>query len=92
MLARVMTPDPTVIELTIALLGVAAVFQISDGLQAVGSGALRGTGDTRFPFIANLLGHWLVGLPVAIYLGNPNREDLTLKLWLEMIEETRSRR
>ena len=68
-LARAMTPDPAVIELSIALLGVAAVFQISDGLQAVGSGALRGTGDTRYPFIANLLGHWLVGLPVALYLG-----------------------
>lgn len=68
-LARLMTPDPAVIELTVALLGVAAVFQISDGLQAVGAGALRGAGDTRYSFIANLLGHWLVGLPVALYLG-----------------------
>lgn len=68
-LARAMTPDLAVIDLTIALLGVAAVFQISDGLQAVGSGSLRGSGDTRYPFVANLLGHWLVGLPVALYLG-----------------------
>ena len=26
---------------------------------------------------------------LRVYLGNPNREDLTLKLWIEMIEETR---
>lgn len=68
-LARMMTPDSTVIEVTVALLSVAAVFQISDGLQAIGSGVLRGTGDTRFSFIANVVGHWLVGAPVALYCG-----------------------
>ncbi len=68
-LARAMTPDPAVIEVAVALLGVAAVFQISDGLQAVGSGILRGTGDTRFSFVANVAGHWFVGAPVALYLG-----------------------
>jgi MATE family multidrug resistance protein len=68
-LARAMSPDPAVIDVTVALLGVAAVFQISDGLQAVGSGALRGTGDTRFSFVANVVGHWLVGAPVALYCG-----------------------
>jgi len=69
LLARAMTPDPAVIDVAVALLGVAAVFQISDGLQAVGSGALRGTGDTRFSFLANVVGHWLVGAPVALYCG-----------------------
>ncbi len=68
-LARAMTPDEAVIEVTVALLGVAAVFQISDGLQAVGSGVLRGTGDTRFSFVANVVGHWVVGAPVALYCG-----------------------
>ena len=68
-LARVMTPDPAVIEVAVALLGVAAVFQISDGLQAVGSGVLRGTGDTRYSFLANVVGHWIVGAPVALYCG-----------------------
>jgi len=48
---------------------VCAVFQISDGIQAVGAGVLRGAGDTRFAFLANLFGHYLVGLPVAILLG-----------------------
>lgn len=69
LLARAMTPDPAVLDTAVALLGVAAVFQISDGLQAIGAGALRGTGDTRFSFLANVVGHWLVGAPVAVYLG-----------------------
>ena len=47
----------------------ASVFQISDGVQAVGAGVLRGAGDTRFAFLANLVGHYAVGLPVAVALG-----------------------
>lgn len=68
-LARVMSSKPEVISIASALFAVTAVFQISDGVQAVGAGALRGAGDTRFPFWANLVGHWLIGLPIAIVLG-----------------------
>jgi MATE family multidrug resistance protein len=53
----------------VPLLRIAAVFQISDGLQAVGAGVLRGAGETRFTFAANMVGHWLVGVPAAIALG-----------------------
>jgi MATE family multidrug resistance protein len=45
------------------------VFQLSDGVQAVGAGVLRGAGDTKYASIANVVGHWLVGLPVALFLG-----------------------
>jgi MATE family multidrug resistance protein len=38
-------------------------------VQAAGAGVLRGAGDTRFPFLANLTGHYLVGFPVALLLG-----------------------
>jgi MATE family multidrug resistance protein len=68
-LARIVTNDLTVVEAAIPLLAIAAVFQLSDGLQAVAAGALRGAGDTRASLIANLIGHWLIGLPVAIGLG-----------------------
>jgi MATE family multidrug resistance protein len=68
-LASLFTNKPEVILASIPLLAVAAVFQISDGTQAVGAGVLRGAADTRFAFIANLLGHWFIGLPVAVYLG-----------------------
>lgn len=50
------------------LLLVAAAFQIFDGVQAVATGALRGLGDTRTPMLANLAGHWLLGLPVGYVL------------------------
>jgi multidrug resistance protein, MATE family len=68
-LARMVTNQESVIAASIPLLMVAAVFQLSDGIQAVGAGVLRGAADTRFAFIANLIGHWLIGLPVALYLG-----------------------
>lgn len=68
-LASLLSNKPEVILASIPLLAVAAVFQISDGTQAVGAGVLRGAADTRFAFIANLLGHWFIGLPIAIYLG-----------------------
>ncbi|HET9593949.1 MAG TPA: MATE family efflux transporter [Anaeromyxobacteraceae bacterium] len=68
-LARLMSDDPRVVAAAAPLLVVAAVFQVSDGTQAVGAGALRGAGDTRFTFAANMVGHWLVGFPLAIALG-----------------------
>ncbi|MBI5070041.1 MAG: MATE family efflux transporter [Deltaproteobacteria bacterium] len=68
-LARLFTDDPAVAHEAAALFVVAAVFQISDGLQGSGAGVLRGAGDTRFTFGANMVGHWLVGLPVALLLG-----------------------
>ncbi|MFZ2492960.1 MAG: MATE family efflux transporter, partial [Thermoanaerobaculia bacterium] len=68
-LARLVTNQRAVIDAAIPLFLVAAVFQLSDGIQAVGSGVLRGAGDTRFAFGANLVGHWLVGFPVALLLG-----------------------
>jgi len=68
-LARLLTNQETVIAAAVPILLVAAVFQLSDGLQAIGAGILRGAGDTTFPLAANLVGHWLIGLPIALYLG-----------------------
>ena len=68
-LARLMSDDPRVVATAAPLLVVAAVFQVSDGTQAVGAGVLRGAGDTRFTFAANMVGHWLVGFPLALALG-----------------------
>ena len=67
--ARLLTDQQAVIAAAVPILLVAAVFQLSDGLQAVASGVLRGAGDTTFPLVANLVGHWLIGLPIALYLG-----------------------
>jgi MATE family multidrug resistance protein len=64
-----MTNSAEVARLAIPLLAITAVFQVSDGIQGVGAGVLRGAGDTHFTFVANLIGHWLIGLPVALLLG-----------------------
>ena len=67
--ASILTDKPDIIAATVPVIIVAAVFQISDGIQAVGAGALRGTGDTKFAFVANVVGHWFVGIPIALWLG-----------------------
>lgn len=68
-IARLITDQPDVIAVAVPLFVVAAFFQLSDGIQAVGGGTLRGAGDTKYTFYANLAGHWLIGLPIALYLG-----------------------
>ena len=68
-LIAIFTKDAEVIEVGANLLRIASLFALFDGIQAVASGALRGAGDVRFPFLANVAAHWLVGLPVALLLG-----------------------
>src|SRR3954451_17783238 len=68
-LARMLSDQPEVISASIPLLTICAFFQLSDGIQGGGAGVLRGAGDTRFPSLANLVGHYAIGLPVAIVLG-----------------------
>jgi len=65
---RIFTNEPDVVSTGVALLGVAAIFQLFDGLQVVATGALRGSGDTRTPMLANLVGHWVLGLPLGYAL------------------------
>lgn len=65
---RVFTTDTRVLEIGARLLAIAALFQLFDGTQAVATGVLRGIGDTRTPMIMNVLGHWVLGLPVGYAL------------------------
>lgn len=80
-LGRLLTDDRAVIATAIPLFMVAAVFQLSDGIQAVGAGVLRGAGDTRFAFVANILGHWFIGFPVAIFLGFQKKMGIVGLWW-----------
>ena len=68
-LARLYSRDLEVIAIAVALIPIAGVFQVFDGLQAVAAGVLRGVGDTRGPMLINLLGYWVLGLPLSVYLG-----------------------
>jgi multidrug resistance protein, MATE family len=68
-LARLFSADPAVIATTVGLMHIAAIFQISDGAQAIAAGALRGIGDTKATFVANVIGHYAVGLAVSLILA-----------------------
>jgi MATE family multidrug resistance protein len=61
--------NAAVIPLAVAFLGVAALFQIVDGAQAVGAGMLRGLHDTTLPMAFALFGYWVAGMGTAVALG-----------------------
>jgi MATE family multidrug resistance protein len=61
--------DDQVTAIASSLLIIAAVFQISDGIQAVGIGILRGMGDVKIPTIITFIAYWLIGLPGGYFFG-----------------------
>ena len=63
------TDDPELKQIAIQLIYMAAIFQLSDGLQVSGLGALRGLKDTKIPMYVNLVAYWIVGLPLGYMLG-----------------------
>ncbi len=62
------TNDDKVIAFSVTLLAIAALFQLFDGLQVIATGALRGIGDTRTAMLYNLVGYWVIGLPLGCWL------------------------
>jgi MATE family multidrug resistance protein len=58
-----------VIDLVATLLMVGAPFFVTDGLQSIAAGALRGLKDTRMPLMFAATGYWLVGFPSAWVLA-----------------------
>jgi MATE family multidrug resistance protein len=62
------TTDAAVIDLGARILMLVALFQIADGIQVSTTGALRGLGNTRDPMLANLVGHYPIGLLLGISL------------------------
>ena len=67
--AKNLTENLEVIAISANLLLVAAVFQISDGLQVVVLGALRGLQDAKIPMYITFVAYWVIGFPISIYLG-----------------------
>jgi MATE family multidrug resistance protein len=63
------TEDTRVIAIAAQLLIIAGFFQLFDGTQVVGLGVLRGMGDVNIPTLFTFIAYWLVGLPMAYYLG-----------------------
>ena len=61
----VSSKDEAVIEIAQTLLFLAAFFQLSDGLQAVGAGVLRGIKDTKITGIIAFVAYWIIMVPGA---------------------------
>ncbi len=69
LIVGIYTDDPAVRTIAMDLLLMAAIFQISDGAQVAGAGALRGLEDTTVPMLITLVAYWGLGLPVGYTLG-----------------------
>jgi MATE family multidrug resistance protein len=68
-IAALYTRDVAVRELAASLLLMAALFQLSDGVQVGAAGALRGFKDTTVPMALCIVSYWLVGFTLAYVLG-----------------------
>jgi MATE family multidrug resistance protein len=55
----------------VTFLGIAALFQVVDGIQVASAGALRGLRDTRAPMVISLVAYWAIGMTVATTLAFP---------------------
>ena len=82
--AKQLLDNKEVVFIAAKLLLVAAVFQISDGIQVVVLGALRGLQDVKIPMYLTFIAYWVIGFPISYYLG----EYTTLKavgVWIGLL-------
>ena len=73
-----------VILLSAQLLVVAALFQLSDGLQVVILGALRGLQDVKIPTLICFISYWVIGFPVSWYFGKAEMMG-SMGIWLGLL-------
>ncbi len=76
--------DAEVIETAAALIVISGFFQISDGLQAVILGALRGLQDVKIPMLITFIAYWIIGFPICYYLAlyTPLK---TMGIWIGLL-------
>ncbi len=84
LLAGLYTVDAGVVATSVVLLRLAAIFQLSDGLQVTSIGALRGLRDARVPVAITGFSYWCVGLPLGYVLAFPLGVGLS-GLWIGII-------
>ena len=73
-----------VLSIASTLLLAAAFFQISDSIQVVVLGALRGLQDVKIPTILTFISYWVVGFPISYFLG---KEEMygSFGIWLGLL-------
>lgn len=62
--------DDTVIQVAASFMFIAALFQLSDGIQVVGTGVLRGISDAKIPTLICFFSYWVLALPLSYFLGH----------------------
>ncbi|WP_179376501.1 MATE family efflux transporter [Winogradskyella wichelsiae] len=73
-----------VVTIAATLLLAAAVFQITDSLQVIALGALRGLQDVKIPTVITFISYWVIGFPICYYLG---KEEMygSFGIWIGLI-------
>ena len=61
-----------VVNIAAKLLLIASIFQISDSVQVVVLGALRGLQDVNIPTLITFISYWIIGFPISYFLGKEN--------------------
>ncbi|HEY5689333.1 MAG TPA: MATE family efflux transporter [Yeosuana sp.] len=82
--AKNLVDNTEVIEIASKLLIAAAIFQISDSIQVIVLGALRGLQDVKIPTIITFFSYWIIGFPISWFLG---KEDAygSFGIWLGLL-------
>jgi len=73
-----------VIKIASKLLFLAAIFQLSDSLQVVILGALRGLQDVKIPTIITFISYWIIGFPISYFLGKEEAYG-SFGIWLGLL-------
>ncbi len=73
-----------VLKIASQLVIVAAIFQISDSIQVVVLGALRGLQDVKIPMVLVFIAYWVIGFPIAWYLGKATRYG-SVGIWIGLL-------
>jgi multidrug resistance protein, MATE family len=76
--------EPEILSLASALLIIAALFQLFDGLQVTLLGILRGMHDVRYSTVISLAGYWVLAIPLAWLLGFYFKFE-SLGIWIALL-------
>ncbi len=82
--AKNLLDNTEVVSIASKLLIAAAIFQISDSIQVVVLGALRGLQDVKIPTIITFISYWLIGFPISYYMGKEEAYG-SFGIWLGLL-------
>lgn len=83
-LPKLYITDSIVVDIASKLLIIAALFQISDGIQAVSAGILKGITDVQIPMIITILAYWIIAIPFGYFLGFTLNLDI-IGIWIGLL-------